>query len=361
MRGELWRWTVRGAGLGLGVLLVYVAALVTQLSADVVVLVIVSILLASALDPVVSWVRDRVRIPRATAILGVYVGILILAALLLLLVVPAAIAQLDDLSVRLPEMLAEAEEWAIGLEPAIIGTTLTRFIATLQRSLVLTGVAAPDPEEVVEVGLTAADIAISVITVLTLAFFWLVSREALQRFSLALLPADRRAGTRGAWNDMELRMGYWLRGQLILMTTIGVVTSIAYFVLGLENALLLGIIAGIAEVIPIVGPAIGAIPALIVAFLSGGPELALIVAGVYVVIQVVEGNVLVPIVMRNAVGLPPFVVIVALLVGATVGGLIGALLAVPVAAAGTVLLERAQARTSAVSLSPDQAPEQSET
>jgi predicted PurR-regulated permease PerM len=145
-------------------------------------------------------------------------------------------------------------------------------------------------------------------------------------------------------------MGYWVRGQLILMLTIGVVTSIAYVLLGLENAILLGVIAGITEIIPIVGPAIGAIPALIVAFVEGGPELALLVAGVYIVIQVIEGNVLVPMVMKNAVGLPPFVVVVSLLIGAAVGGFVGALLAVPVAAALAVIGERAQARRSSVAL-----------
>jgi predicted PurR-regulated permease PerM len=126
--------------------------------------------------------------------------------------------------------------------------------------------------------------------------------------------------------------------------------SVAYLVLGLENALLLGLFAGVAEIIPIVGPVIGAIPALIAAFVAGGAELALVVAGIYVVIQLVEGHVLVPMVMKNAVGLPPFIVIVTLLVGAAVAGLIGALLAVPVAAAIAVVLERAQIRKKPVAL-----------
>lgn len=355
MRGELWRWTVRGSGLGVGLLLVYLVAIVAQLAVNVIVLTLVSILLAAALGPLVSWTRERIGISRAVAILGVYVIVLVLTAFLLLLVIPAAINQMTELSERVPEMLEETKAWAAALEPAIIGTTLEQFIVDLEMSLSGSGGNGPEAEEVVQVGLTAADAVISVITVLTLVFFWLTSRELMQRFALALLPGDLRGGIREAWNDVEARMGYWLRGQLVLMATIGVMTTVAYFILGLENALLLGLIAGIAEVIPIVGPAIGAIPALIVAFLGGGPELALIVAGVYVVIQVVEGNVLVPIVMKNAVGLPPFIVIVSLLVGAAVAGLIGALLAVPIAAAMAVVLERAQARAEPVSLAPTDA------
>ena len=139
-------------------------------------------------------------------------------------------------------------------------------------------------------------------------------------------------------------MGLWVRGQLTLMASIFFMTTVAYFLLGLPNALLLGVIAGIAELIPIVGPALGAIPALLVAAVTGDVGLVAVVAGVYVVIQVLEGNVLVPLVMRNAIGVPPFLVIVSLLVGGAVAGLIGALLAVPVAAALVVVLERAQAR-----------------
>jgi predicted PurR-regulated permease PerM len=122
--------------------------------------------------------------------------------------------------------------------------------------------------------------------------------------------------------------------------------------LGLESALLLGVIAGFAEAIPIVGPVLGAIPALLVAAMTGRPEVVAVVALVYVVIQLVEGNVLVPLVMRNTIGIPPFLVLISVLAGAAIGGIIGALLAVPVCAALMVVLERMQARASPVPLEP---------
>jgi predicted PurR-regulated permease PerM len=237
-----------------------------------------------------------------------------------------------------------------GLEPEALRTALERMIDTAEQSLGAQAVANPDASIIVQASLTAAEAIISVITVLSLTFFWMVGREPMQRFGLALLPADQRAGVREAWNVAESRLGQWVRGQLLLMTTVGAASAIAYFVLGLENALVLGVIAGVAEIIPIVGPAIGAIPALVSALVTGGPELALLVAGVYVVIQVLEGNVLVPMVMKNAVGLPPYLVIVSLLVGASVAGLVGALLAVPVAATIVVILERVQARDERVLL-----------
>lgn len=347
-RGELGRWTVRGAGLGLGLLIVAIVALVAQAAKGVLVLVFFSILLAAAIDPLVTRVRDRIHVSRGKVILGVYIALVIVAVLLALLVTPAAVNQLTELSSRLPELLAESRRWAETLQPAEVGTTVSRLLDTLETTLTRGGFTDVDADTLVDLGLTAADAALTVVTLFTLVFFWLISRETIQRFGLSLLPLPRRQSVRMGWNQVERRMGYWVRGQLILMLTVGVVTSIAYVVLGLQNAILLGVIAGITEIIPIVGPAIGAIPALIVAFVEGGPELALLVAGVYIVIQVIEGNVLVPMVMKNAVGLPPFVVVVSLLIGAAVGGFVGALLAVPMAAALAAIGERAQARRSAV-------------
>ena len=182
-------------------------------------------------------------------------------------------------------------------------------------------------------------------------FLWLVERPRIQRYVLAFLPAEGRAGARSAWNDVELRLGLWVRGQLTLMATMGVMTGIAYTLLGVPGALLLAVIAAITEAIPIVGPLLGAIPAVLVAA-TVSPELALIVAGIYVVLQFVEGNVLVPIVMRNAVGISPLLILVSLLIGAAAGGFVGAFLAVPVAASLEIVLQRLQAREEPVAQDP---------
>ena len=195
---------------------------------------------------------------------------------------------------------------------------------------------------------------------LTLVYFWLTERARLQRFALALLPADRRGGARDAWNEMELRLGSWVRGQLILMGSVGVATTVAYFLIGLEGALLLGLIAAIFEIIPIVGPALGAIPALIVAATTGRIEVVILVVVVYVIIQVVEGNILVPVVMHNAIGIPPFLVFVSILGGAAIAGIAGAFISVPLVAALLVVVERLQARQSPVPLSPEKIPEEVE-
>ena len=349
LRALAWTWMARGAGGALGVLAVLAIAMLLVGAAPVLVLVAISILLAAGLEPAIGWVRSRTFLSRAATILVVYAAFLALVIVLLVLIVPAAVNQLTEFSRRLPGLLGDVRTFAEDIRPAVVSDALTglidAFAATLQDPE-----AEPDPADLVNAGLFAADAAISAITVLALVYFWLTGHQRLQRFTLALVPAEHRGGVRSGWNEVETRLGLWVRGQLTLMASIFVMTTIAYFVLGLPNALLLGLIAGIAEIVPIIGPLIGAIPALLVAAVTGQVELVLLVGAVYVVIQVVEGNVLVPLVMKSTIGVPPFLVVVSLIVGGATAGLIGALLAVPLMAALVVILERAQDRRGMVTL-----------
>jgi predicted PurR-regulated permease PerM len=201
------------------------------------------------------------------------------------------------------------------------------------------------------VGLTVAEAVTSILTLLTVVYFWLTEHARLQRYALAFMSEARRPRVRDVWNQAETRLGMWVRAQLILMGGLGVMTGIAYTVLGVPAAMLLGVAAALAEGIPIVGPLLGAIPAILLAA-SVSPQLVLEVAAVYLVIQIVEGNILVPLVMRNTVGISPFLVILSVLVGAAAGGFVGALLAVPIAATGEVILEGLQARKVPVAQDP---------
>jgi predicted PurR-regulated permease PerM len=135
------------------------------------------------------------------------------------------------------------------------------------------------------------------------------------------------------------------------MAAIGLGTGIAYSLIGLPAALLLALIAALTEIIPIVGMVIGAIPALLIAT-TISPQVVAVTFAAYLVLHLIEGNVLVPIIMRNSVGLSPFLVLVSLLVGATVGGVLGAVVAVPMVAGITVILERLQDRDTPVPIDP---------
>lgn len=349
MRSDLTPWTIRGMGLALGALIVIGLVQLGIAAGSVLLLLFVAVLLASALEPGIATVRDRLPLGRGATILVTYVTFFVLVIGLAFIVLPAAIRQAEELIAALPPFFEEARTRAAELRPAALSRSVTALIDSVAG--ILKPPDAPDPDTVVEVGTIVAEAAVALATLLTIVFFWLVEHARLQRYTLAFLPFERRAGARDAWNEIEGRLGLWVRGQLILMGAIGVATAVTYTLLGLPGALLLGLIAAITEAIPIVGPLLGAIPAILVAA-TVSPELAVLVAIIYIVLQFLEGSILVPMVMRNTVGISPLLVLVSLLVGAAVGGFVGAFLAVPVAASIEIVLARLQAREIPVAQDP---------
>ncbi|MFL5677838.1 MAG: AI-2E family transporter [Chloroflexota bacterium] len=348
-RPDIMSWLVRGFGFAFGVAIVIGLIALGAAAGKVLILTFVAVLLASALEPMVGVIRDKLPVGRGGTILLVYLGFFVTVLGLAFLVVPAAIGQGQQIVAKLPGLIDTTRSWAQTLRPDVLSTSVTELLDSI--SHVVTPPAAPGSDTVLEVGSAAAEAAVTLTTLLTLVFFWLVEHARLQRYLLAFAPLERRAGARDAWNEIESRLGLWVRGQLILMGTMGVATGTAYTLLGLPGAVLLGLIAALAEAIPIVGPLLGAIPAILVAA-TVSPELAVIVAGVYLVIQLVEGSVLVPMVMRNTIGISPLLVLLSLLVGAAVGGLMGAFLAVPIAASVEIVVNRLQARETPVALDP---------
>ena len=348
MRSELLPWTVRGMGLAIGVAIVVGLIALAGAAGGVLVLLFVAVLLASALEPIVGFLRARLPVGRGATILLVYAAFFVAVVGLAFVLVPAAIGQGQKILASLPAFLESIRSWAATLRPQALADSVTQLVGSVEDAL---APKPPDPNTVVQVGRIAIESVISVLTLLTIVFFWLLEHARLQRYLLAYLPMDRRAGARDAWNEVENRLGLWVRGQLTLMATMGAATGIAYALLGVPGALLLGLIAALAEAIPIVGPLLGAIPAVLVAA-TVSTQLALLVGGVYIVIQLIEGSVLVPLVMRNTIGISPLLVLLSLLVGSAAGGFLGAALAVPVAAAVEIILARMQARETPVAQDP---------
>jgi predicted PurR-regulated permease PerM len=350
MRREPMSWTVRdGARAATGAGLVLLGTAIAVIAREVLVLVFLAIVLGAALEPVVAWIRARTGLARGPGILIVYAAFLAAVAVVAVLIVPAALVQLSAAIARLPNFLEQVRTWSAGLRPPSLAAGIGGLIDLAEGAL--RPGPPPDPSSVVSVSLVVGSIGAGLVTLLALVFFWLIERPRLQRYALAFLPADRRRGVHDAWNAVESRLGMWARGQLILMAAIGLAAGAAYSLLGLPAPLLLALVAALVEVIPIAGPLIGAIPAVLLAT-SISVETALLTVLVYAVIQGLEGNVLVPLVMRNSVGVPPFVVLASLLVGWAVGGVIGAVVAVPLVAAVTVILERLQDRDVPVLIEP---------
>ena len=342
-------WITRGAGVAIGVALVAGVIALVFAAGKVLLLVFVAVILASGLQPVIGWIRAHSPIGRGPAILVVYGLFLAIVVGMALVVLPAAIAQFERTLSSLPPFFDRARTWAAEIRPSGLGRGIAALIDGAAALIRPTG--APSSGQVVQVGLTVAEALTSILTLLTVVYFWLTEHARLQRYALAFVRQGRRTRVRSVWNQAEARLGMWVRAQLILMGAIGLSTAIAYTLLGVPSAVLLGLVAALAEGIPIVGPLLGAIPAVVLAA-TVSPQLAVEVAGVYIVLQIIEGNVLVPLVMRNTVRISPFLVILSILVGAAAGGFIGALLAVPIAAMGEVVIEGLQAREVPVAQNP---------
>ena len=349
MRSDISDWMIRGMGLAVGALLVYGLVQLGIGARNVLLLLFVSILLASALEPMVGWLRQRLRIGRVGTILVVYLTFFVVMLGLAFIVLPAAVNQGQRILASLPATIDQVREWASHLRPVALSRSITALVDSVGETFA--PAPPPGPAEVVKVGTAVAEGAVFLFTMLAVVFFWLIEHARLQRYTLAFLPATRRAGARRAWNEIETRLGLWVRGQLILMGSIGAAIATACALLGVPGALLLGLIAALAEAIPIVGPILGAVPAVLVAA-TVSPQLALVVAAICLVFQLIESNVLVPMVMRNTIGISPLLVLFSLLVGAAVGGLLGAFLAVPLAASVEIVLSHLQARDTPVAQDP---------
>jgi predicted PurR-regulated permease PerM len=196
----------------------------------------------------------------------------------------------------------------------------------------------PAQEQIVQAGATAAQTLISFVTVFVLAYYWLVERASIKRIVLRAVPVRHARDVNTIWMEVEEKLGGWVRGQLILMLAVGTMATAAYLVIGLPNPALLGVIAGMCEIVPMIGPFLAFAPAVLVALATADPTRALIVAGFALVIQQIETNVLVPRVMGSSVGVSPLTVLLGILIGGALAGLPGAFLAVPIAGALQVIL-----------------------
>ena len=168
----------------------------------------------------------------------------------------------------------------------------------------------------------------STLTVLVVSFYLILYHDRFKQNIAQLFHKDERERVVNTLSLVDDKLGAWLSGQIVLSLFIGIITWIALSAIGLPYAVPLAILAGILEIVPTIGPIISAIPAIVVA-LTVSPPLAIIVALIYFGIQMIENNLLVPKIMQRAVGLNPVIVILAVMIGANLMGVIGALLAVP--------------------------------
>ncbi len=311
------------------VILAVLFVLFLYLIRDVLVMVVFAVVIASAINPVVKWMQER-GLPRTLAVFLVFIALfLILAGILFIIVRPLA-GELQNLSETLPvyfERISLTVEEARDTSPAyeeILGNVqsyLNEFSATLSSLSSNTFAAVAR----VFGGITTA------VVVLVLSFYLSVQERGVALFLRAVTPVKHQSYVLNLWARAQSKMGRWVRGQILLSLSVGILVFIGLTIFGIRFSLLLALLAALFEVIPFVGPIIAAIPAVLLAMLKS-PIVALWTVLVYIIVQQLENAVLAPKIMQHAVGLNPVVVLLAVLIGGKLLGIAGIIIAVPVAA-----------------------------
>lgn len=317
------------------IILILVGFYALYLVIDVLALLFVSMILAAALDPTVDWLHEK-KIPRSLSILSIYAIAFGIISLALFLLVPALITQLNEISRSFPVIVEKATSLFNTVNSYAIDAGFAQEVQSALRSVQSKLVQATGGVLSTFIGIFGG--LISFFTVLIITFYITVEEEAIKRFVFSSVPQKHQVFTMKLINAVQHKIGLWLRGQLILMFIIGLMTYIGLWALGIQYALLLALIAGIAEFIPFLGPIIASIPAIFIAF-TQSPAQAIGVVILYIIIQQLENNLIVPKLMQKSVGLNPLVVIVVLFIGGSLAGVVGAIFSIPVATAISVILQ----------------------
>jgi len=296
---------------------------------DLVLVVLAAVVIASALEPLTQWCI-RHRIHRIAAVVGMYIIAGLIFAAVLIFFVPQLVNETVNYLATIPDTINVSDLWpsvqsflpisgqsislhdlALDMQSSISGTTGNAFRTA---SVIFGG-------------------AFSFLLIVIISFYLSVQEDGVVNFLRIVTPVKRHEYVVGLWRRSRRKIGLWLQGQLLLCLIIGILVYLGLLILGIQHALLLASLAAMFELIPVFGPIMSSIPALLTAFATGGITSILLVLGLYIIIYQFESNLIYPLVVRKIVGISPILVILALVIGAELAGVIGAILAVPLAAA----------------------------
>lgn len=296
---------------------------------NVIAIILTSVVIASAIEPAAHWF-SRYRIPRVLGVLFIYLVAFSALGLVFYLVLPPLFSEVADFVLDLPRYVQTGFEPRNVLSffpqlPTGFSDILRDFIINLESSL---GEAAGGFLKT-----TAAIFggALSLILIIVISFYLSVQEHGIENFLRIVTPREYESYVLDLWSRSRRKIGWWLQGQFLLGILVGVLVFLGLTILGVKYALLLAILTAIFEVIPVFGPVMAAIPAVGVALVQK-PVLGLSVLILYVIVQQFENHLIYPLVVRKTIGVPPLLVVLALVVGGTLGGFFGLLLSVPIAA-----------------------------
>ncbi len=294
---------------------------VVYLASDVLIAVLLAIIIAASLDPFVSWLERR-RIPRLIGTLAVYILLLFVIALVLYIVVPIFLTEMNGILENSQDIFGSLIE-SLGIQSTVLQTiisaineftngllggqtTLVSFLSQMLGGLLLATI------------------------VFVISFYLTLGRDGVERFMQAIVPFQYHKKMLMVYERIRIKIGYWFAGQILLSVIIGISVFIGLSLLGVKYAFVLAVAAAAFELVPFVGPIFTGGIAVLTAFTQSG-SLGLYTLIFFVAVQQIESNLILPIISRYTLNLNPVIVIVALLIGGEAFGVIGAVIAVPVA------------------------------
>lgn len=301
---------------------------------DLILIVLTAVVIASAMDPAVRAFM-RYKLPRIAAVILLYLIVISCIVGLFYIFVPAIVGELAGFTSELPNYLDLLNRLgAYNHYAEIFGlpspTTISSadMLAGVQDSLSLSGLFgnAFGAAAVLFGGV------FSFVLIFVLSFYFTMSETGIDDFLKVVTPRGYRAYMLDLWDRSRKKIGLWMQGQLLLGVIIGVLVYLGLTILGVKHALLLAVIAAAFELIPVFGPTLAAVPAVLIGLADGGLTIGLLVIALYVILQQFENHLIYPLVVTKVVGVPPLLVILGLIIGAKLAGFLGILLSVPMVA-----------------------------
>lgn len=280
---------------------------------SIIVLLFIAFILMTAVNPLVK-LASKIKLPTILVMLVVYFGLIALLSTVIASLVPAVVQQTKDLTLVFPSFLHNLESTLNAqFDPNVLGNYLNTI-----------------PSNLLKVAGGIFSNIMNILALFFMSYYLVLERPNLHKYLLKLFD-DKGAEAKAEKLvlDIEKQVGGWVRGELFLMLIIGIMTYLGLFLLGVPYALPLAVLAGLLELVPNLGPTMAAVPAIFIA-LTVSPVIAVGTLILSIVIQQLENNLIVPKVMQSATGTQPLATIIVLLVGFTLGGITGAVLAMPI-------------------------------
>jgi predicted PurR-regulated permease PerM len=302
---------------------------------DLALVVVTAIVFASAMEPGIAGLMKR-KVPRLPAVIIIYILLFSMFFGIFYFFLPSVLEDLATFVSALPNYLdVFSRVGAFDEYARILGTATPSDLSsndimnTVRNTLNLGGTFSNAFSAVSNIfgGV------VSFILVIVLSFYFAVIETGVEDFLRIVSPRKYESYVLNLWKRSQHKIGLWMQGQLLLAVIMGVLIYLGLTILGVKHSLFLAVIAAVFEIIPVFGPTLASVPAIIIGFADGGTTLGLLTVALYIIAQQFENHLIYPLVVTRVVGVPPLLVILALIVGAKLAGFLGVLLSVPAAGA----------------------------